>query len=249
MSGSPGSDPDAKYPSWVVNPWDGVYMDVLDYQWSVAVPFWKEIDALARDNDVRVAIEMHPHNLVFNAPTIKRLVEATGATNVGVEMDTSHLMWQQMDVSAGDPLARLPHLLRRRQGRRPLRRRQDPRGSSTPSSPACRPTTRTRCRPGTATGATPGPRTRPGASSPSASATRRLLDRGPARPARGRPRHRHQHRARGRLDVGARRAVDGGQDPSRGDRPALTRRADGWRPDADWARRPVAACSFVMTFD
>ena len=100
MSGSPGSDPDAKYPSWVVNAWDGVYMDVLDYQWSVAVPFWKEIDALARDNGVRVAIELHPQNLVFNVPTIERLVEATGATNVGVEMDTSHLMWQQMDVPA-----------------------------------------------------------------------------------------------------------------------------------------------------
>ena len=52
MSGTPGSDPDAKYPSWVVNPWDGVYMDVLDYQWGVAVEFWTEIDALARENDV-----------------------------------------------------------------------------------------------------------------------------------------------------------------------------------------------------
>ena len=100
MSGSPGSDPDAKYPSWVVNAWDGVYMDVLDYQWSVAVPFWKEIDALARDNGVRVAIELHPQNLAFNVPTIERLVDAIGATNVGVEMDTSHLMWQQMDVPA-----------------------------------------------------------------------------------------------------------------------------------------------------
>jgi sugar phosphate isomerase/epimerase len=28
MSGTPGSDPGAKYPSWVVNPWDGVYLDV-----------------------------------------------------------------------------------------------------------------------------------------------------------------------------------------------------------------------------
>jgi sugar phosphate isomerase/epimerase len=98
MSGTPGSDPDAKYPSWVVNAWDNVYMDVLDYQWDVAAKFWKEIDVLARDNGVRVAIELHPHNLVFNVPTIERLVEMTGATNIGVEMDTSHLMWQQMDV-------------------------------------------------------------------------------------------------------------------------------------------------------
>jgi sugar phosphate isomerase/epimerase len=48
MSGTPGSDAGARYPSWVVNPWDGVYLDVLDYQWDVAVRYWSEIDALAR---------------------------------------------------------------------------------------------------------------------------------------------------------------------------------------------------------
>lgn len=100
MSGTPGSDPGAKYPSWVVNPWDGVYMDVLDYQWSVAAEFWREIDELARASDVRVAVEMHPHNLVFSPVTLKKLVDLTGARNVGAEMDPSHLMWQGMDVAA-----------------------------------------------------------------------------------------------------------------------------------------------------
>jgi sugar phosphate isomerase/epimerase len=100
MSGTPGSDPDAKYPSWVVNPWDGVYMDVLDYQWDVAATFWSDIDALARANGVRVAIEMHPHNLVFSPVTLRKLVDLVGATNVGAEMDPSHLMWQGMDVVA-----------------------------------------------------------------------------------------------------------------------------------------------------
>jgi sugar phosphate isomerase/epimerase len=100
MSGTPGSDPGAKYPSWVVNPWDGVYMDVLDYQWEVAAEFWKQIDALARASDVRVAIEMHPHNLVFSPVTLKKLVDLTGAGNLGAEMDPSHLMWQGMDVVA-----------------------------------------------------------------------------------------------------------------------------------------------------
>jgi sugar phosphate isomerase/epimerase len=100
MSGTPGSDPDAKYPSWVVNPWDGVYMDVLDYRWTVAVEFWKEIDGLARANDVRVAIEMHPHKLVFSPVSLKKLVDLPAATNVGAEMDPSHLMWQGMDVAA-----------------------------------------------------------------------------------------------------------------------------------------------------
>jgi sugar phosphate isomerase/epimerase len=100
MSGTPGSDPDAKYPSWVVNPWDGVYMDVLDYQWDLAAGFWTVIDALARANDVKVAIEMHPHNLVFSPVTLRRLVDLIGATNIGAEMDPSHLMWQGMDVVA-----------------------------------------------------------------------------------------------------------------------------------------------------
>jgi sugar phosphate isomerase/epimerase len=100
MSGTPGSDPDARYPSWVVNPWDGVYMDVLDYQWDVAARFWSEIDALARANDVRVAIEMHPHNLVFSPVTLRKLVDLTGAANIGAEMDPSHLMWQGMDIVA-----------------------------------------------------------------------------------------------------------------------------------------------------
>ena len=100
MSGTPGSDPGARYPSWVVNPWDGVYMDVLDYQWDVAAEFWTGIDALARARGVRVAIEMHPHNLVFSPVTLKKLVDLTGARNVGAEMDPSHLMWQGMDVVA-----------------------------------------------------------------------------------------------------------------------------------------------------
>ena len=100
MSGTPGSDPGARYPSWVVNPWDGVYLDVLDYQWGVAAEFWAGIDAQARASGVRVAIEMHPHNLVFSPVTLRRLVDLTGATSIGAEMDPSHLMWQGMDVVA-----------------------------------------------------------------------------------------------------------------------------------------------------
>ena len=100
MSGTPGSDPGARYPSWVVNPWDGVYLDVLDYQWGVAAEFWAGIDAQARASGVRVAIEMHPHNLVFSPVTLRRLVDLTGATSIGAEMDPSHLMWQGMDIVA-----------------------------------------------------------------------------------------------------------------------------------------------------
>jgi sugar phosphate isomerase/epimerase len=47
---------------------------------------------------------MHPHNLVFNPATMKRLVELTtpesGINRVGAEMDPSHLFWQHIDPIA-----------------------------------------------------------------------------------------------------------------------------------------------------
>lgn len=100
MSGTPGTDPGARYPAWVVNPWNGIDLEILDYQWSVAVPSWKEIDALARERDVRVALEMHPRNLVFSPPSFERFVELVEPTNIGVNLDPSHLFWQQMDPIA-----------------------------------------------------------------------------------------------------------------------------------------------------
>ncbi|WP_115788637.1 sugar phosphate isomerase/epimerase family protein [Arthrobacter silvisoli] len=100
MSGLPGGEPGATVTNWVVNAWNSAALDVLDYQWGVAVPFWKEIDLLARGHDVKVALELHPQNLVFNTADVRRLVELTGATNVGVELDASHLFWQQMDPVA-----------------------------------------------------------------------------------------------------------------------------------------------------
>ncbi len=105
MSGAPANQPGGVRPAWVVNPWNSVDMDSLDHQWEVAVPFWREIDRLAADHGVKVGIEMHPQNIVFNPPTLVRLVERTGATHVGAEMDPSHLFWQQID-----PIVALEHL-------------------------------------------------------------------------------------------------------------------------------------------
>jgi sugar phosphate isomerase/epimerase len=101
MSGLPGGHAGAKAANWVVNPWDSQFLDVLDYQWNdVAIPFWKDIQARAAAADVKVCIEMHPQNLVFNPPTLRRLVEQTNATHVGAELDPSHLFWQGIDPVA-----------------------------------------------------------------------------------------------------------------------------------------------------
>jgi sugar phosphate isomerase/epimerase len=100
MSGLPAGEPGGTRPNWIVNAWNSAALDVLEHQWSVAVPFWQEIDALAREHGVHVALELHPQNLVFNPASIRELVDRGGLTNVGVELDASHLFWQQMDPVA-----------------------------------------------------------------------------------------------------------------------------------------------------
>jgi len=109
MSGLPASDPGGRLPSWTVQPWHSVYLDARDYQWNeVAIPYWKDIQARARDADVKVCIEMHPHNVVYNPATMERLAAEINATHVGAEMDPSHLFWQGIDpVAALDRLGGL----------------------------------------------------------------------------------------------------------------------------------------------
>ncbi|WP_434176624.1 sugar phosphate isomerase/epimerase family protein [Brachybacterium conglomeratum] len=97
MSGTPGTDPGARYPAWIVNPWNGIDLEILEHQWSVAVPFWKEVDALARERDVQLAFEMHPRNLVFSPLTFEQFLDRVEPTNIGVNLDPSHLFWQQME--------------------------------------------------------------------------------------------------------------------------------------------------------
>jgi sugar phosphate isomerase/epimerase len=97
MSGLPGGEPGATRPNWVVNAWNSGALDVLDYQWAIAADFWRETDRLAADHGVKVALELHPQNVVFNSADVHKLIELTGATHLGVELDASHLFWQQMD--------------------------------------------------------------------------------------------------------------------------------------------------------
>lgn len=97
MSGAPAADAGGTHMAWNVLPWWSPLLDVRDHQWEVAVPFWKDIQARAADADVKVAIEMHPGNVVYNPATMHRLAEAIDATHVGAEMDPSHLFWQGID--------------------------------------------------------------------------------------------------------------------------------------------------------
>ncbi len=100
MSGSPAGSPTGTNPVWNPLPWWSPLLDVRDHQWEVAVPFWKDIQARAADADVKVAVEMHPGNIVFNPSTMHRLAEQIDATHVGAELDPSHLFWQWIDPVA-----------------------------------------------------------------------------------------------------------------------------------------------------
>ena len=42
MSGRPAAHAGGTAPSWTVVPWDSVYLDALDYQWGVALEYWKD---------------------------------------------------------------------------------------------------------------------------------------------------------------------------------------------------------------
>ncbi len=98
MSGTPAGSPPGTAPVWNVLPWHSAYLDVQDYQWNeVAIPFWRKIQKLAADVDVKVCIEMHPHNVVYNPATMQRLATEIDATHVGAEMDPSHLFWQGIE--------------------------------------------------------------------------------------------------------------------------------------------------------
>ncbi len=98
MSGAPGAEPSSTLPVWNVVPWHSAFLRIRDYQWNdVAVPFWKKMQAFAADHDVKVCLEMHPGNVVFNPRTLERLATEIGATHVGAELDPSHLFWQGID--------------------------------------------------------------------------------------------------------------------------------------------------------
>lgn len=98
MSGQPGTNPGGTAPAWIVEPWHSAATEVLAYQWDdVVVPFWRDIERRARAADVRVCIEMHPHNVVYNPATLLRLIERVDSTHIGAEMDPSHLFWQGIE--------------------------------------------------------------------------------------------------------------------------------------------------------
>lgn len=97
MSGCPGDGPAASTIDWVWYPWPPDMVALLERQWDIAIPFWRDMAAFATDHGVdRIAFELHPLHLVYNVPTLQRMRDAVGPT-IGANVDPSHMFWQQMD--------------------------------------------------------------------------------------------------------------------------------------------------------
>ncbi len=97
LSGCPGAPSGGKHPNWVTCSWPPDYAEILEWQWAKKViPYWKKEARHARDNGVKIAIEMHPGFVVYNPETLLRLREACGEA-IGCNFDPSHLFWQGID--------------------------------------------------------------------------------------------------------------------------------------------------------
>ena len=97
FSGCPGSDARAQQPSWIVSPWPPEFAAALEWQWAErVVPYWTETAKRVKSTGVRVAIEMHPNFVAYNAETMLRLI-AVAPKVIGCNFDPSHLFWQQAD--------------------------------------------------------------------------------------------------------------------------------------------------------
>ncbi len=95
MSGLPAAPGDST-PNWITTCWPPETTEILERQWEIAIPYWRQLAGFAQEHGVRLALEMHANQLVYNAPTLLRLREAVGPV-VGANMDPSHLMWMGAD--------------------------------------------------------------------------------------------------------------------------------------------------------
>jgi sugar phosphate isomerase/epimerase len=97
MSGCPGDPEGGTYPNWVTCTWQAEYVELLERQWDEIIePFWRQAGEFAADHGVRIAIEMHPGQCVYNTRTLLRLRDIAGP-NLGANLDPSHLFFQGMD--------------------------------------------------------------------------------------------------------------------------------------------------------
>lgn len=100
FSGCPGGCPQDRTPNWIVTPVSPDLQKALQWQWQEKViPFWQEKAKLAADHNTKIALELHPVEVVYNARTMLKIRQACG-DNLGANVDPGQLFWQGIDPVA-----------------------------------------------------------------------------------------------------------------------------------------------------
>jgi len=109
MSGLPAGGPDDTCPNWITSSWPPEAMQMLEWQWNERIiPWWKTYAKAAQEKGIRICIEQHGRQAIYNTESFFRLRHALGDTlgkTVGVNFDPSHLIWM-----GGDPIAAIDAL-------------------------------------------------------------------------------------------------------------------------------------------
>jgi sugar phosphate isomerase/epimerase len=100
LAGLPAGGPKDHTPNWIVNSAFPGLGEVYRWQWEARVlPYWREAAGIADDHGVRLCIEPHSADVVYNTPTFMRLRDEIGPT-IGMNFDPSQLWWQGIDPIA-----------------------------------------------------------------------------------------------------------------------------------------------------
>lgn len=99
MSGLPAGAPGDVTPNWIVSSWPPDTQETLRWQWEEQlIPYWTSFAEHAEHTGVdRIAVEIHGHQLVYNARSLTRLRDEIGPI-VGANFDPSHTMWMGGDA-------------------------------------------------------------------------------------------------------------------------------------------------------
>jgi sugar phosphate isomerase/epimerase len=97
LAGTPGGGPDDQTPNWIVNSSFVMFKEAYRWQWAERViPYWKKAARIANEHGVKICVEPHTGDVVYNTQTFLRLREAVGPV-IGMNFDPSHLWWQGID--------------------------------------------------------------------------------------------------------------------------------------------------------
>lgn len=90
FSGSP-------YPFNYFYPYPESNIDKVEEVWNEVKEVWNPLIDYAKIHDVKIAIEPHFGQLVYNTQTIDRMLREIPDKTLGLNFDPSHLVWQLMD--------------------------------------------------------------------------------------------------------------------------------------------------------